>query len=235
MLSIHTELQHQFRQLPLNVFNCATQPPYDGFIDSDVRFPGGPVFHCNRKHPHNHRCCCCEVQLRSAHPPLRPHTEGHCSLQHSTNNKKVLFFKQPVLLLFRAGKLKVTAWGRSCSVWSGGSAERLALRLQLERYVTVPVQLSRPWKVKVRRVKLHIVRFRYDSSALRVCVFRCWRCCGSWLTSPLCPPASFSRRWRSTWGFWVTLTLSRRPLSAVTSLNVSRTLRRWDVKCTTNA
>lgn len=46
-------------------------------------------------------------------------------------NLLLLFF------LFRAGRLKVTAWGRSCSVWSGGSAGRPVQRPRLERFVAV--------------------------------------------------------------------------------------------------
>lgn len=56
---------------------------------------------------------------------------------------------------------------------------------------------------------------------------RCWRCCGSWPTSPPCPLAWFSRPWRSTWGSWATLMPSRRRWSAITSSSALRTLRRW--------
>ena len=63
---------------------------------------------------------------------------------------------------------------------------------------------------------------------LYVCVWRCWKFCGSWPTSPPCPPVWFSRRLRSTWGSWATLTLSRRPSSGVTSSSALRTLRRCD-------
>lgn len=53
---------------------------FDGSIDSFVSVPGGSIINCDRKHSYNHRRCCCEVQLRSTHPPLRPHSEGLCGL-----------------------------------------------------------------------------------------------------------------------------------------------------------
>lgn len=54
------------------------------------------------------------------------------SLTDECSTKLFLLF-----FLFRAGRLKVTAWGRSCSVWSGGSAGRPVQRPRLERFVTV--------------------------------------------------------------------------------------------------
>lgn len=189
----------------LSMFFCecdTPQPPIDGSIDSYVGFSGGPVINCDRKHSHNHRCCCCEVQLWSTHPPLCPHTEGQrclCDISEINRPNEKCFVRQSgmnnnLYMLFRAGRLKVTVWGRSCSVWSGGSAERLALKLQLERYVVKPVILSGLWTLrsnwKNRWGNLQFVRFHYYSESSWFCVhlFRCWRCCGSWLTSPPCPP-----------------------------------------------
>lgn len=199
---------------------------FDRYIDCCVNISGGPVVDCDRKHSFNHCCCGREVQLRSTHPPICPHTEGQCCLlkdlgiiwlgEKSTCNIICNMFACVV----RVGRSRATPWGRNCSVWLVRSVERLALKRQLERYNGESIVLSR------RRTLWS--NCKNGESLCCVCICRCWRCCGSWLISPPYPPVWSSRRWRNTWEFWATPMQSRRLWSAVTSLNVSRTLRRWD-------
>lgn len=63
--------------------------------------PGGSVFHCDRKHPHNHRRRRCEVQLRPAHPPLRPHSEGQRSEVAMCSTVRALVVTQLVVVVVR--------------------------------------------------------------------------------------------------------------------------------------
>lgn len=70
-------------------------------------------------------------------------------------------------MLFRAGRLKVTAWGRSCSAWSGGSAEKLVLKVQLERYAVNTSSHCQSWEYEEGRESDY---YSDVVNHLRVCV-----------------------------------------------------------------
>lgn len=153
----------------------------------DWRISGGPVFNCDRKHSYNHRRCCCEVQLWSTHPPLRPHTEGQCGLRdvlgiNSLTGKWPVFFF--LVLLIITCVHDVQSW----EVESDRVRQKL---LSLIGRIGREAR-SETTTGKVRRgpssAACEVSLLQSESSCNCARLFRCWRCCGSWLTSPPCQP-----------------------------------------------